>query len=58
MKSSFFLYQRFLIFRLKKIQDKKRVAKGKSEALRLARKAEEDEAGANMLEGEDEDLLF
>ncbi len=45
--------------RLKKIQDKKRIAKGKAEAYRLARKAEGDEEEArNMLEGDDEDILF
>lgn len=51
------IFNEIFFFRLKKIQDKKKIAKGKAEVLRLARKEEEAESG-NMLEGEDEDLLF
>lgn len=46
-------------YRLKKIQDKKRVIKAKTEALRLQRRKEQDEYEvSNMLDEGDEDILF
>lgn len=45
-------------YRLKKIQDKKRVIKQKNEALRKERQLEEDANAANMLDEADEDILF
>lgn len=51
----------FFFYRLKKIQDKKKIARAKSEALKADRKAaglDDDEAASNMLDEGDEDLLF
>lgn len=47
-------------YRLKKIQDKKRIAKAKAEARRLAmkEKGQDMDNVANMLDEGDEDLLF
>ncbi len=62
----FILKSHFLNFlnwiRLKKIQDKKRIARVKAEAIKAAKKAQgiyDDEEASNMLDdGHDEDVLF
>lgn len=46
-------------YRLKKIQDKKKVARAKSDAIKASNKEREQAAEiANMLDEGDEDLLF
>lgn len=53
------LLDSFPCFRLKKIQDKKRIARKKAEAaLELLKSKGVDVHGSNMLDEGDEDLLF
>ena len=51
-----------MVYRLKKIQDKKRIARAKAEAIKQARKAQgllEDDEAANIFDDDhDEDVLF
>ena len=45
-------------FRLKKIQDKKKIARGKAEAAKAAYRLKNEPDPASLIEEEDDDIMF